>query len=62
MPGMYEFSNVWNFPVLSVLLYLPLAGAVFLIFFISKEKSNLIRWFANIVAFLDMLISLAMVP
>jgi len=62
MPQSYEFSNVLGFPVLSVILYIPLAAALFLIFFVSKEKQNFIRWFANIVAFIDMVGSLLLVP
>jgi NADH-quinone oxidoreductase subunit M len=61
MPDTYQLSS-FTFPILSVILYLPLAGALFLIFFVSKEKANAIRWFANIVAFVDMLISLYLLP
>ncbi len=57
----YQLSS-FGFPILSIILYVPLAGALFLIFFVSKEKANFIRWFSNIVAFLDMLISLYLIP
>ena len=62
MTESYAFSNVFNFPILSLILYLPLLGALFLIFFVSKEKANTIRWFANIVAFVDMILSLILIP
>ena len=55
MSESYQFSNVLGFPILSVLLYIPLAAAVILIFFVNREKHNFIRWFANITAFVDML-------
>lgn len=58
----YQLSNVLDFPILSLILYIPLVGALFLIFFVSREKNNFIRWFANIVAFVDMLVSLALIP
>jgi NADH-quinone oxidoreductase subunit M len=61
MSETYQLSS-FSFPILSLILYLPLAGALFLIFFVSKEKDNLIRWIANIVAFIDMLISLYLLP
>src|SRR5262245_54929804 len=62
MSESYAFTNVMGFPILSLILYVPLVGALFLIFFVSKEKSNFIRWFANIVAVVDMLLSLWLIP
>jgi NADH-quinone oxidoreductase subunit M len=62
MPESYGFSNVFGFPILSLILYVPLAGALYLIFFVNKEKANTIRWFANIVAFIDMVLSLWLIP
>ena len=62
MPETYGFSNVFNFPILSVILYIPMIAALFLIFFVSKEKTNFIKWFANIVAFIDMILSLILIP
>ncbi|HSE39686.1 MAG TPA: NADH-quinone oxidoreductase subunit M, partial [Acidobacteriota bacterium] len=62
MPESYQFSNVLNFPILSLITFLPLAGAIIIIFFMSKEKENLIKWFANIVAFADMAISFVLIP
>lgn len=55
-------SNALGFPILSVVMFLPLAAALILIFFVSREKDNLVRWIANITAFIDMIISLIMIP
>src|SRR6187455_2301398 len=41
---------------LSLLLFLPLAGALLLLF-VNKQAENLIRWIANIVAFVGFAIS-----
>ena len=49
-------SNAANFPILSLILFTPLAGAVLLLF-VSKRQENLIRWIANIVAFLGFVVS-----
>jgi NADH-quinone oxidoreductase subunit M len=62
MPESYQFSNVLNFPILSLITFLPLAGAIIIIFFMSNEKANLIKWFANIVAFADMALSFVLIP
>lgn len=55
-------SNALGFPILSVTMFIPLAAAIFLIFFVSREKDNLVRWIANITAFVDMIVSLVMIP
>ena len=49
-------TNVANFPLLSLILFTPLAGAVVLLF-VTKQNENAIRWIANIVAFVGFLIS-----
>ena len=41
-------TNVAGFPLLSLILFLPLVGAALLLF-MPKENSNAIRWIANIV-------------
>src|SRR6187455_2390293 len=41
---------------LSLLLFLPLAGALLLLF-VNKQAENLIRWIANIVAFVGFAVS-----
>lgn len=61
MPATYQLSNVLNFPILSVILYLPIVAALFLIFFVRKDKENFIRWFTNIAVFVDMVISFVLI-
>ncbi len=43
--------------LLSVILFTPLAGAILLLF-VNKRQENAIRWIANLVAFLGLLVSL----
>ncbi len=62
MPDTYQLSNVLNVPILSLTLYVPLVAALLLIFFVPKDKENFIRWFTNIVAFIDMVISFFLIP
>ena len=50
-------TNVANFPLLSLILFLPLVGAAILVF-VPKENGNLIRWVANIVAVAGFVVSL----
>ena len=46
-----------DFPLLSIVLFTPLAGAVLLLF-VSETNTNAIRWIANIVTFVGFLVSL----
>ena len=46
-----------HFPLLSLILFLPLVGAA-LILFVPKDNGNAIRWLANIFGFLGFLVSL----
>lgn len=50
-------SNTANFPLLSLILFTPLAGAVLLLF-VKKDSENTIRWIANAVAALGFFVSL----
>ena len=50
-------TNVANFPLLSLILFLPLVGAAILVF-VPKENGNLIRWIANVVAVAGFVVSL----
>jgi len=52
--GMYSAG----FPILSLITYLPLAGALIIIFFINKENTRAIRGFATIVAAIDFVLSI----
>jgi NADH-quinone oxidoreductase subunit M len=47
--------------ILSIILFTPLAGALVLLF-IPAERKNLIRWVANIFAFLGFAVSLPLIP
>jgi len=46
-----------NSHLLSIILFTPLVGAVLLLF-VSRQQTNLIRWIANIVAFVGFVVSL----
>ena len=48
-------SNTANFPLLSLIMFTPLVGAVLLLF---VSKPNAIRWIANVFAMLGFLVSL----
>jgi len=50
-------SNVVNFPLLSLVLFTPLAGAILLLF-VNKRAENAIRWIANVFAFAGFVVSL----
>ena len=50
-------DNVANFPLLSLILFTPLVGAIVLMF-VSKGSENLIRLLANIFTFAGFLVSL----
>ena len=50
-------SNTANFPLLSLIMFTPLAGVVVLLF-IHKHSEDLIRWIANLTVGLGFLVSL----
>jgi len=52
------FDWIHNLPILSIVTYLPLVGALLIIFFMKKENGGGIRRFATFVALLDLLVSL----
>ena len=52
--GIYDSG----FPILSLLTYVPLVGALFIVFFIRKENAPAIRTAATVVAAIDFLISI----
>ena len=47
--------------ILSIILFTPLLGALFLLF-VPKENKNAIRWIANFFALAGLLVSLPLVP
>ncbi|MBI2817854.1 MAG: NADH-quinone oxidoreductase subunit M [Acidobacteria bacterium] len=48
---------MFNNHILSIVLFLPLAGAILLLF-VPKEQKNLIRWLANLIALAGFVVSL----
>ena len=48
------------FPLLSLIIFLPLLGGIVVLFF-PKERLNLIRWTALIVAWVDLLLVLGLI-
>ena len=50
-------SNAVNFPLLSLILFTPLAGAILLLF-VNRQRSNTIRWIANVFATAGFVVSL----
>ena len=51
----YDFQYGW---LLNLICYLPLVGALAMIFFINKENTRAIKWFATAVVGLDFLIAI----
>ena len=47
--------------ILSIILFTPLLGAIFLLF-VPKENKNAIRWIANFFALAGLLVSIPLVP
>ena len=52
-----NMNNAAEFPLLSLILLLPLVGAIILLF-VDRRRDDTIRWIANIVASLGFLVSL----
>ena len=50
--------NLTQLPILSIITYIPLVGALAIVFLIPKEKTGVIKAFATFVAALDLLVSL----
>ncbi len=51
----YDFHYGW---LLNLICYLPLVGALITVFFINRENSRAIKWFATIITGVDFLISI----
>jgi NADH-quinone oxidoreductase subunit M len=49
-------TNTANFPLLSLILFTPLAGA-FLLLFVSRKNDDAVRWIANVVTAAGFLVS-----
>ena len=52
-----NMNNAAEFPLLSLILFVPLVGAIILLF-VDRRRDDTIRWIANIVASLGFLVSL----
>ena len=52
------FDWVHGIPILSIICYVPLLGALFVVFFMKKENPAAIRTFATLVAAADFVISI----
>jgi NADH-quinone oxidoreductase subunit M len=50
-------TNAANFPLLSLILFTPLVGAI-LILFVPKTNENAIKWIANLVTLVGFLVSI----
>ncbi len=51
-----------NWPLLSATLWIPLIGALFIVFLIPKTQTKAIKWFAFWIAIVDMIASLLLLP
>ena len=47
-----------NVPILSIIVFLPLAAAAFIALFVKKKNENFVKWTANVVALVDFFLSL----
>src|SRR6266496_1617563 len=52
-----ELMGIW-IPILSIVTYLPLAGALSVVFFVPKEKTGAIRTISTAVVLVDFVVSL----
>jgi len=50
--------NLTSIPILSIITYIPLLGALAIVFLIPKEKTGAIKAFATLVAVIDFAVSL----
>ncbi len=51
-------NNAFGFPILSLVVWFPTLGALFILFFMKKTQETQIKWAANIITFVGFLISL----
>ena len=55
---MTEMANMTTLPILSMITFLPLLGAIFIIFFVKKDSLSELRWTALVVTSVTFLLSL----
>ena len=51
-------NNPLNFNILSLVVWFPALGALFIMLFMKNTQGNAIKWAANIITFVGFLISL----
>jgi NADH-quinone oxidoreductase subunit M len=47
-----------NWPILSIITYIPIIAALFMMLFIPKNRGKLIKIFTNVVVFVDFALSI----
>ncbi|OGL39277.1 MAG: hypothetical protein A2042_07325 [Candidatus Schekmanbacteria bacterium GWA2_38_11] len=57
----YSYINQIGFPILTYITFIPLLGAIVLLF-VPKKEEGFIKYFANIVAVVDMILSFFLLP
>src|SRR3972149_4008741 len=57
----YSYINQIGFPILTYITFIPLLGAIVLMF-VPKKEETFIKYFANIVAIIDMIVSFFLLP
>ncbi|OGL50669.1 MAG: NADH dehydrogenase [Candidatus Schekmanbacteria bacterium RIFCSPHIGHO2_02_FULL_38_11] len=57
----YSYINQIGFPILTYITFIPLLGAIVLMF-VPKKEETFIKYFANIVAVIDMVLSFFLLP
>src|SRR3972149_998894 len=57
----YSYINQIGFPILTYITFIPLLGAIVLMF-VPKKEETFMKYFANIVAFIDMVLSFFLIP
>lgn len=54
-------TNILNFPILSLVIFVPLVGALVIMFFFQRSQASAIKHFAFFVALLDFVVSLPLI-
>ncbi len=54
-------NNVLGFPILSLIIFLPLIGAIPIMLLVPKHKHELIRWLSAITTFVTFLVSMILI-
>ena len=54
-------TNILNFPILSLVIFVPLVGALLIMFFFNRRQPTAIKYFAFFVTLLDFVISVPLI-